>query len=90
MKQIKNKKNPLSGISNFDKDGNLWLDKRIPFGGQMKPSVTPREWFYLLYEACKEEGLPDNDKIPKFIAKDLGSRATQWRTRNILIKKGYL
>lgn len=82
-------KNPLSGLANFDKEGNLWLDKKIKFGSELKPKIKPREWNYLLFEACKEEGIPVG-KVDNFIKSSLGCRATQWRTKKSLIKKGFL
>ena len=81
-------KNPLSGKAFFDKDGNLSIEKGIKFGGQIKPNVNAREWFYLLSEACNEKEVPDSAK--GLISKWVGSRSTQWRVKNSLIKKGLL
>ena len=89
MKQIKNKKNPLSGKAYFDKEGNLWMSKGIKFGGQLNPKVKPREWQYLLLEACKEKETPAG-KVDNFIANVLGSKVTQWRIKKSLTEKGYL
>ena len=86
---MKQSKNPLSGKASFDKDGNLWLTKGIKFGGELNPTVKSREWFYLMFEACKEKEVPF-EKLGKFISSTLGSRATQWRIKKSLTKKGYL
>lgn len=86
---MKNSKNPLSRKAYFDKEGNLWMLKSIKFGGELNPKVSPREWFYLLFEACKEKSVP-YEKVSNFIEKNVGSRATCWRTRKSLKKKGYL
>jgi hypothetical protein len=83
------RKNPLSGKAYFDTDGNLWLTKGIPFGGQLDPKINHREWFYLLIEACKERPLPQ-PKVFRFLDHHLGSKVTQWRTKKSLIQKGYL
>ena len=88
MKQLKTK-NPLSGKAYFDQKGNLWIDRKIKFGGQLKPPIKPREWFYLILESCKEKNIQE-DKIKNFIKNTLGSKITQWRTKKNLIKKGYL
>lgn len=83
------KKNPLSGKAYFDEDGNLWMYKTLPFGGNLNPKITSREWFYLLFEACKEKPFPQ-EKVKHFIDSNLGSRSTQWRTKKSLKEKGYL
>ena len=90
MKKINN---PLAGKMFFDKQGNLYVKNGIKFGGQMNPKVSPREWFYLMFETAKES----YEKIDPSILKNfdwkkdtLGSPVTQWRTRKKLIEKGYL
>lgn len=86
---MKRTQNPLSGKAYFDKEGNLFLEKGIKFGGQLKPSVRPREWFYLLLKACEEKGtLPDS--VSRIRANWTGSRTTEWRLKKALIEKGYL
>lgn len=90
MKTIRNKNNPLSGMARFSDENELILKKGIKFGGQMRPKTTPREWFYLVVEACKEEGLPNNKLLDKIIKNWLGSHVTQWRTKNALKSKGYI
>lgn len=82
-------RNPLSGKVYFDKDGNLWMEKGILFGGQMKPKVRPREWFYLVFESCKEHGLPKKN-MDKVVQNWIGSSVTRWRTKKSLQAKGYL
>ena len=86
---MKHSKNPLSGKASFDRHGNLWMDTDIKFGGQIEPQVTPREWFYLVWNACQEVDYPIK-KTKKLVDNWLGSRATAWRTKRGLIKKGLL
>lgn len=73
-------------MAEFDKDGNLWMKKGIKLGCEMNPEVSTREWFYLLFEDCAYSDI----KNWKFIKNILGSSVTRWRTKNSLIKKGYL
>lgn len=89
MRKIRNKNNPLSNQAHFDKNGQLFIKQGIKYGGQMRPSVSPREWFYLLWEVCVEEGLPKKN-INGIKKNWLGSRATQYRTKDSLKIKGYL
>lgn len=86
---MKNSKNPLSGMAFFNKKGALLLSKGIKFGGELNPKIKPREWFYLLFEACKEKNIK-TCAGSKLLEKNYGSRTTQWRTKKSLIKKGYL
>ena len=86
------RKNPLLGLVYFDKDGNLWMDKKIPFGGETNPKVKAREWFYLLWDATEEsrKKYALDVELDRMKKSWLGSLVTQWRTKNQLINKGYL
>ncbi len=88
---MKQNKNPLVGKVGWTKDF-MWLEKGIKFGGQMKPTVKPREWFYLLYfgniKSFKEN--TPKEKQEQILKSSVGSKVTQWRIKNRLIKKGYL
>jgi hypothetical protein len=89
MRKIRNRNNPLSGMAYFNKEGELFIKQGIKYGGQMRPAVTVREWFYLLWEVCVEEGLPKKN-INNIKKNWLGSRATQYRNKDTLKNKGYL
>jgi len=67
----------------FDDNGNWYLPTDIKFGGKMKPKLKPREW--LLYQALKSKNLPS-----WFLKEVVGSRATIYRLKASLRKKGYL
>lgn len=86
---IRMNKNPLSGKSYFDDEGNLWMEKDIKFPRQLDPPVTPTEWFYLLFKACEERKIP-HENTKELVKSWRRSRATEWRTKKSLIKKGYL
>lgn len=82
MKQIKN---PLKGKVFFTEEG-VEIE-RATLLKPMFPSVSPREWDYLLLDGYDGE-------LPKWASewreKRLGSRVTQWRIKKSLIKKGYI
>lgn len=84
-------KNPLKGKVCFTPDG-MWMMKDIKFGGQLRPKVKPREWFYLIYDAAKNSMEESLDEITRdrIIKSWLGSSVTQWRTKKKLQEKGYL
>ena len=86
---MKDNKNPLNGKAYFDKKNNLCLEKGIEFGGQISNNkVKPREWFYLLLDACKES--ISKEKYQFELENLVGSRATQWRMRKQLLEKGLI
>ena len=78
------------GKVDFDKDGNMWMDRDIKFGGQLTPKLKPREWFYLVWEATKESREKYNLDFNRIRKSWLGSPATQWRIKNQLTDKVYL
>ncbi|MCK6462844.1 hypothetical protein L6Q79_16050 [bacterium] len=88
---MKRNKNPLTGKVGWTKDF-MWLKKGIKFGGQMNPKIKPREWFYLLYFGNIESFRKNTpkEKQEQILQSCIGSRATQWRIKKKLIKKGYL
>ena len=66
----------------FDKDGNFYIPTNFPFGGEITPTLKPKEWFYFVLSLC--------DEIPEYVKPSLvGSKSTQYRTHKKLIKKGY-
>lgn len=83
-------KNPLMGKVKFDEKGNLWVDNNIKFRKQIKSLTSAREWFYLMFDACEKENIPDSDGIRRFKESALGSKTTQWRTRKKLEAKGLI
>jgi hypothetical protein len=84
----KKKKNLLSGQAFIDNKGNLLFKRGLQFNvKKFDPEITHREWIYLFVEAIKEKPYP---KESDFIRGFLGSPATEKRTKNGLIKKGYL
>lgn len=77
--------NFLRGKVGVTEDGHIWVEKGVKFGGMVDPKITSREWFYLAHLACLEKG-----RSCAFFERSIGSRATIWRTKKSLIKKGYL
>ena len=70
-----------------DKSGNLYFPNDTKFGGQVTPTLKPREWLTLLY--LQTENIP-NKKNKKMEESLCGSRTTKWRTIKKLKEKGYL
>ena len=66
----------------FDKKGNWYIPKNIKMGGELNPKLSPREWLVWI--------LLNSKNLPKNHLDLLGSRATIWRTKKKLVKKGYL
>ena len=67
----------------FDKEGNWWIPNEIPFGGELNPSLKPKEWICWLLDI--------SENTPKKAYKNIiGVPVTVWRIREKLRKKGYL
>jgi len=66
----------------FDPLGNFNIPNDIPFGGQLNPKLTIREWFLWI--------LDNSINVPKNAYQNLvGSKVTIWRLRKKLKLKGY-
>ncbi len=77
------KKYKLKKVPFFDKEGNFWMPNNIKFGGQMHPILKPKLWFYYLLIQSKD--------VPKEAWNAMiGSKSTEIRTKNELIKLGYI
>lgn len=66
----------------FDKKGNLHLPDKIPFGGELNPTLKPNEWFLWI--------LLNSSNVSKKHYENIGSRSTIWRLKKKLNEKGYL
>lgn len=66
----------------FDPQGNWYIPRNIPWGGQLQPQLKPTEWLLWI--------LDNSLNVPKNAYKDiLGASASIWRIRQRLKKKGY-
>jgi len=74
----------LSG-SYFDKQLELHIPASILGPGELDPKLTPREWLFWIFVSAKD--YPGDSK--KYLD-CLGGPTTLWRTREKLVKKGYL
>ena len=63
--------------------GNWYLPNDLKFGGQVSPTLKPREWFYYL--------LLNSKNVPEKMFENLiGSKSTISRVEKSLKLKGYL
>jgi len=88
---MKHQKNPLAGKITWTKE-YMVIRQGVKFAGQLIPKVTPREWFYLFIYGNLESFMKSHPKETQEKIKTgwIGSRATRWRIKKSLEKKGYL
>ena len=66
----------------FDPQGNWYIPKTTPFGGQLTPELKPTEWLVFL--------LDNSINVPKDAYKHLiGASSTVWRIRKRLKDQCY-
>lgn len=73
----------------FDKEGNLYLPNSIKFWGEADPPLKVKEWWFLVLSIADKTAL-DDEKIRHLYKVLIGSKATQYRIRKSLRRKGYL
>ncbi len=73
----------------FDKKGSLFFPKDIKFGGEVNPSLNPKEWLFLVLTMADKSQLSEKH-IEKLFNDLTGSKSSQYRIKHSLCEKGYL
>jgi hypothetical protein len=83
VKKITNKR------AYFDKEGNLYVPDDVKFGGELSPSLNPKEWWtLLLITADKSQISPERQE--KLFSNLVGSASNIYKVKRSLRAKGYL
>ena len=83
MKQI------TKGKPYFDKKGSLYFPKDIKFGGEVKPSLNPKEWWFLILEIADKKNIT-KEHSEKLFNNLIGNKSNYYRIKRSLKAKGYL
>lgn len=86
---MKNRKRITKKTIYFDKEGNLYYPKDIKFGGEVSPSLNPREWFFLVLMIADKSQI-SKEKTERLFKHLVGSKSSIYRIKKSLINKGYL
>jgi len=73
----------------FDKQGNLYMPNDLKFGGEVNPSLNPKEWWFLILEIANKSKITEK-KYRELVDILIGSKQTKYRIKKSLKEKGYL
>jgi len=73
----------------FDEKGNLYLPDDLKFGGEVNPSLNPKEWWFLLLKIADKSKIKEK-KYQELIDILIGSKQTKYRIEKSLKEKKYL
>lgn len=86
MKKITNKK------IFFDPEGNLFFPRNIKFWWELKPPLSLKEWWFLVFKMADKSLLSEEKRKRKeeSFKEFFGSKTTIYRIKKSLKEKGYL